>query len=397
MNIKHIAFLSSILAFGACDKSEVIANKPDVEEPSEDYQAEYDRLLKLPIKDIVDELYDENFFIGTANHEKLIGTLSDEIALREFDYFTPSNDFKQAYIHPIFDSWRWDKCNRWIDHATNNDAILRLHAPISPQCSKWAQEDTRTAEEMTQMLNEYMTALCKRYNGTDLVKWLDVVNETIATQNIDDPLYGNVKAGEWFGPRQGTEKWQNPWPIIGYDEASTLRVPLYIDMAFAISNEYAPNIKQIINQHGDFEEVVWKRMKELVSYLESKGRRIDGIGWQAHIDTGWEKQEGYVERLDEFIKWCHSKRMEFHITEMNVWIRDGDVNKESAQTDTYEAVLNTLLKNRHTGVVCLNFWNVRDEDCGNPDWMGCIWRNDGTARPAYEMIKKRLIEEGLDK
>ena len=37
----------------------------------------------------------------------------------------------------------------------------RLHGPISPQCSKWAKDDSRTAEELKQNLFEYMTAQCK--------------------------------------------------------------------------------------------------------------------------------------------------------------------------------------------------------------------------------------------
>lgn len=49
--------------------------------------------------------------------------------------------------------------------------------------------------------------------------------------------------GDWFGPREGTDKWENPWTILGYDEESELRVPLYIDKAFEIANKYAPDHK----------------------------------------------------------------------------------------------------------------------------------------------------------
>lgn len=140
----------------------------------------------------------------------------------------------------------------------------------------------------------------------------------------------------------------NPWTIIGYDEESDIRVPLYIDMAFEISNKYAPNVKQIINQHGDFEENVWSRMKDLVKYLRSKGRRVDGIGWQAHIDTGWEKVPGNLKRLDNFISWCHNNNLEFHITEMNVWIKDGDISRETEQAETFAEVIDTVLKHHKT-------------------------------------------------
>ena len=55
-------------------------------------------LMRLPIKEIVANYYNGNFYIGTANHGKLIDELSGRIAAREFDYMTPANDFKQSYI-----------------------------------------------------------------------------------------------------------------------------------------------------------------------------------------------------------------------------------------------------------------------------------------------------------
>ena len=349
-------------------------------------------LMELPFRKITEQYYPENFYLGISNHAKLIGKLSTEIADREFGYITPANDFKQSYFHPTFNSWRWERPDAYLSHAQKQNQVIRIHGPISPQCSKWIKEDIRTAIELHQMLTEYMTELCVHYGNCPNVLWMDVVNETIAKDDLDDPLFGQQKTGEWFSARQGTDKWENPWTIIGYDEESDIRVPLYIDMAFEISNKYAPNVKQIINQHGDFEENVWSRMKDLVKYLRSKGRRVDGIGWQAHIDTGWEKVPGNLKRLDNFISWCHNNNLEFHITEMNVWIKDGDISRETEQAETFAEVIDTVLKHHKNGVVGVSFWNVRDEDTANPNWMGCLWRNDGTERPAYKRIKEILIE-----
>ena len=138
-------------------------------------------------------------------------------------------------------------------------------------------------------------------------------------------------------------------------------------------------------------------MKELVKYLRDKGRRIDGIGWQAHINAGWEKVEGNVKRLDDFITWCHTNNFEFHITEMNVWtevkIKGKPVSfTEEEQAETFAAVIETVLKHYKQGKVGVNFWNVRDEDTANPTWKGCIWRNDGTPRPAYNRIKEVFVK-----
>ncbi|WP_195420639.1 MULTISPECIES: endo-1,4-beta-xylanase [Bacteroidaceae] len=397
------AFFFSLMACSA-DKAETLPDTENVEQETEDAQGdgmtqeEKEELMKLPYRKIIETYYDGEFYFGMANKADLIGQLSTDIADREFNYITPCNDFKQSYIHPTFNRWRWEKPDAYLAHAKANGQILRAHGPISPQCSPWAREDNRTPEELSRMLEEFMTGFCMKYNSeAETIPWMDVVNETIAKENLKDPVFGNQVRGEWFAAREGNDKWENPWTIIGYDEESAIRTPLYIDMAFEISNRLAPDIKQIINQHGDFEEVVWQRMKELVKYLRDKGRRIDGIGWQAHINAGWEKVEGNVKRLDDFITWCHTNNFEFHITEMNVWtevkIKGKPVSfTEEEQAETFAAVIETVLKHYKQGKVGVNFWNVRDEDTANPTWKGCIWRNDGTPRPAYNRIKEVLVK-----
>ncbi len=365
-------------------------------------QAKIRMLLNKPIKELVSlQPYAENLFIGSANHQKNLAAydsddlsqLSIDLLKYEYSYATPANDFKQSYIHPTLDEWNWEKSDDWINYASQNNTTLRLHAPISPQCSSWVAEDDRTAEELEQMLEEYMTALCQRYNGVSGVKWLDVVNETIATKSISDDIFDDVEAGGWFGPREGTDKWQNPWVTIGSD-SDEMQTPLYIGMAFDIANQYAPDMKQIVNQHGAFEEVVWSgTMKYLINYLEDTGRRVDGVGWQAHIDSGWELIDDNLERLAEFVDWCHSRGLEFHITEMNVYIYEEPTDElYEAQAETFAAVVRTLLDRQSTGVVGINFWHVLDSDASGGNY-GCIWSDDGVAKPALESIKSELVEK----
>ncbi|MEG0948272.1 MAG: endo-1,4-beta-xylanase [Bacteroidales bacterium] len=353
-----------------------------------------EELKEASLREIADRYYGKNFHLGIANHAKLIGQLSTEIADREFSYIVPANDYKQSYIHPDFTRWRWENPDAYLQHAKEKGQRLRLHGPISPQCSPWARDDKRTPEELSRMLDEYMTALCMRYGNEEQVVWMDVVNETICPEVVKGGTgFDDRKPGDWFGPRLGTDKWENPWTILGYDEQSDIKTPRYIDRAFELANQYAPNVKQIINQHGQFEEVVWEKMKKLVAYLRhDKNRRVDGLGWQAHVEMGWEKKPGNLERLDAMIKWCHANNLEFHITEMNVWMKNPETANEKEQADTFEAIFKTILQNRHTGTVGLSFWNVRDEDTSNASWQGNLWRNDGSSRPAYHRIKQILID-----
>ena len=36
-----------------------------------------------------------------------------------------------------------------------------------------------------------MTQLCVRYGNQPNVRWMDVVNETIAKENVNDPVFGH--------------------------------------------------------------------------------------------------------------------------------------------------------------------------------------------------------------
>ena len=64
-----------------------------------------------------------------------------------------------------------------MNFANENNLMLRVHGPISPQASKWVKDDSRTKEELSLILEEFLTELCEKVNVEKSVKWMDVVNE----------------------------------------------------------------------------------------------------------------------------------------------------------------------------------------------------------------------------
>ena len=341
----------------------------------EQNEKEYD-IDKLSFREIVDMNFPSgNVFIGAATHYNLLSAFQGEI-LNQFSYITPANSFKLTRIHPQPGQWDWQQADEWIARGKKGEQVIRLHAPISPQCSKWVKHDDRKAEELDEILVEYMTALCKRYNSVDNVKWLDVVNETIAPD------------GTWFGPKAGDNLWENPWTIMGHDNNHPLHPPIYIKKAFEIANEHAPDIKLIINQHGQFEPEVWEKMKELVQYLRQSGLRIDGVGWQAHVNVGWEKEGDNQERLSDWISWAHDHDLEFHVTENTVWIKDKAEWEQ--QAETFASILRTLLVHRESGIVGWNLWQLVDQDTQKKA-NGCIFDEGLHPKPAYYAIKELLL------
>lgn len=328
-------------------------------------------------------LNDKLLIGATLNHHEL-GTIKENLYLKDFKYLTPANAAKQNRIHPRPNVWKWKQINNFMRFANKNKLILRLHGPISPQASKWAKEDFRTAEELHKNMVEFTTAFAKKFNNEKSVKWMDVVNETI------------LPSGKWFGPRPGTDKWENPWLKIGLDENG---FPLYIIKAFEIANKYAPNLKFVYNQNGGMQDLMWDKLKKTILYIRSKGLKVDAIGWQAHILLS-KTTEGFVtdtdnqiQKLSNLIDWAHNNDLEFHVTELDYFIEDeSKLNEEyQKQAEVYQKIVDILKEKSKYGLVTLNLWDlsIRTKK-GKVGAFHSIYDKDFKPNLAYEVIHSAL-------
>ena len=246
-----------------------------------------------------------NFYMGAALNSNQLGTSVETLFLNEFDYATTENSAKQSIYHPSPGTWNRTRVDAFLNFAKNNNITLRMHGPVGPQSSTWAKTDTRTALELETNMTEFLTDLSQRINNQTHVKWMDVVNETV---NSD---------GSWFSDKSGTDQWENPWVKMGYNSDN---IPNYIVKAFEIANTHATNISLIYNQHGGMESAAWDKIKSTILYLKNtKGLRVDGLGWQAHlkdhIDLGMDKEK--LEYFSNLIDWAHTNGLDFHITEID--------------------------------------------------------------------------------
>jgi GH35 family endo-1,4-beta-xylanase len=315
---------------------------------------------------------------ATLNHNEL-SSKKGKLFLKDFKYLTTANAAKQTRIHPTPATWNWKLVEDFIAFANKNNLIVRLHGPISPQASRWVKQDHRTPEELENMLVEFATAFAKRFNNEPSVKWMDVVNETI------------LRDGTWFGPKEGTDKWENPWLKIGLDENG---FPLYILKAFEIATKHATNLKLVYNQNVGMETKMWDKVKETVLYIRSKGYRVDGIGWQAHLLLG-AKRKDFVDHIDEsmeklsdLIDWAHQNDLEFHVTELDYLVKDDHkLNTERViQKEVYQKLVDVLKAKSKNGVVTLNLWDVGvryKKGAGN---FQSIYDEEFNPTPAYDVI-----------
>ena len=317
---------------------------------------------------------------ATLNHNEL-NTTKEQLFLKDFKYLTPANSAKQTKIHPTPKVWNWQPIDDFINLAQKHDLQVRLHGPISPQASKWAKEDHRTPTELNQIMTEFATAFAIRFNRESTVKWMDVVNETI------------LPDGKWFGPKEGTEKWENPWLQMGLDENG---YPLYILKAFEIATKHAPNIKLVYNQNAGMQTEMWDKVKETILYVRSKGYRVDGIGWQGHIGLSrttkalLENTEVELKKLSNLIDWAHQNDLEFHVTELDYFIEDSSDLKKGlkSQAEFYQKLINVLQEKSKSGVVTLNLWDIGERTKkGKEGAFQSIYDSNFQPTPSYNVIK----------
>lgn len=355
----------------------------------------------VPLRTLANRAFAEKpVYLGGATSLRHHRDKEADLLRAHFNYVTPANEFKQSKVHPNPETWNWAEADAWLEIAAANAQVIRIHGPISPQCSPWAKADERTAVELDRNITEYMTELCRRYNGHPRVKWMDVVNETV-----------NSLDGTWFGPAAGSDGWENPWLAIGLEtnippRYTRLRdgVPLYILKAFEICTREAPDIHLVLNQHGGLNPVAWDRVKQLVLYLRERGLRVDGIGWQAHInlaasprhrslvDTDWTTDSVNTESLGELIDWAHANDLEFHITENNIHDAKAAPYDGERYAGIIEQILRTLLERRANGTVTWNLWTLMDR----PHWkqeklmMYGLWDENGNPQPSFYAVRDLL-------
>ncbi|WP_163324761.1 endo-1,4-beta-xylanase [Draconibacterium mangrovi] len=355
----------------------------------------------LTIRQIIEKYYgNTNFNFGCISKAIYLKEDNPDVAfyLKEFSYNVPENEFKQSGVYPEPDSnWRDDNFLGLIEMARKSNQIMRAHAPISPQCSRWAMADDRTPEELQAVMEDYMDHVSKAIEANrDIIGWMDVVNETVTEGNIYDSVY-HYKTGDWYGPLVGDRRWQNPWTTIGYEFDSELNVPTYIIRAFEIANENAPNVKMLYNHHGQLEEKAWDKIKQTVLYLRNRGLRVDAIGWQAHVPVGFENVNGKMEQLNELIDWCYQNDLEFHVTEIDVNVgKNVDdsifVQKEKEIADTYAAITETMLKKIGKGAVTINCWALKHRRRRIEGSFAGLFDDERKPTQAYYRIKKVLLE-----
>ena len=242
----------------------------------------------------------EFFPVGAAIWQ---GDLSGEHAFlltKHFNSITSENDMKWSSLQPTEGNFTFANADAQVSLARANNLLVRGHTLIwHNQTPAWVFNDpngnpmTPTPENralLLQRMENHIRAVVSHF-GDSVYAW-DVVNEVIDPAQPD-----GFRRSPWFN-------------IIG---------PEYIETAFRIAHEVAPNARLYIN---DFDTTnVTKRafLYNLIRDLKSRGVPVDGIGHQMHNNVDFPSAQAIIETINMFSE----LGVDNQITELDVSIYSG--------------------------------------------------------------------------
>lgn len=198
-----------------------------------------------------------NFPIGTAiDFEELnFNPAYSEIAIKQFNSFTPENIFKADYIHPEQNVYNWTQTDSLSDFCLANKKRLHGHTLIwYKQIPQWILNYQGNSGDWEKLFKSHIQTLVSHFKGK-VAAW-DVVNEAF---NEDGTLRNSIwreKLGDG-----------------------------YIEKAFIYAAEADPNALLFYNDFNlESNPNKCSSVLSLLNNLRNIGIKVDGIGLQMHIN-----------------------------------------------------------------------------------------------------------------
>lgn len=239
-----------------------------------------------------------NFFpIGAAIHA---GDLTGEHAFlltKHHSSVTSENDMKWSSLQNVEGTFTYSNADAQLAFAKTNGLRMRGHTLVwHQQTPAWVFNDatgaplTPTPENKALLLARLETHIraVVAHFGSDLYAW-DVVNEVIDPGQPD-----GFRRSPWFN-------------VTGTD---------YIDRAFQVAREVAPNAELYINDFDTTSTAKRQFLFNLVSDLRSRGIPVDGVGHQMHNNVDFPSGQAIVDTIEMF----HALGVKNEVTELDVSI-----------------------------------------------------------------------------
>ena len=329
--------------------------------PTPTTQASYVNLKDLPS---LKKIYEDDFLIGTIYAEGYLGENDIELMDTQFDVITPENILKPENMQNVEGTFTYGATDKMMSFAKEHKLDVVAHTLVwHQQIPTWMMEDVDKDTATLQMQN-HIKNVASHYKG-QVISW-DVVNEA-----IEDGM-ALPADGDWTKCLRSS-KWYNS---IG---------PEYIAMAFRYAKEADPTCKLYYNDYNletpEKADVAYAMIKDLLS----QGVPIDGVGLQAHYQTGT-AAGGLEYAIEKF----SSLGLEISVTELDVTYSktvNGEMPKEGEiqQAITYAQIFK-ILKKFSDKITRVTFWGNIDSQSWRSEMFPCMFDKNYQPKEAFYAV-----------
>ncbi len=299
--------------------------------------------------------------VGTA---LMSARLQDErvrtVVAHNFDSLTPENEMKWESIEPAPGVFSYAGADKLVAFAAANGMRMRGHTLVwHSQLASWVKR--LPPGELRAAMVKHVSTVAGRYRGK-IAAW-DVVNEALAD-----------------GP-SGQLRDDSPFTALG---------PTFIDEAFRVAHEAAPDAQLFYNDYEIEGEGSAKSDAAfaLCKRLVEAGIPIAGVGFQMHVDPRhWPSAESIRRNMERYA----ALGLRIEITEMDVPIGEipGNLDQklERQRAIAHDIVAACVAVER---CAAITFWGLTDRDSWleDPHWGALRGRGphhallfDGAYRP----------------
>lgn len=319
-------------------------------------------------------------YVGAAMNQRYMKTDSDYAALgaQEYSLLTEENACKMTQIASSMTDFDVTNCNYTANFAEQHGMAMRGHTLI------WGAPTSDGHQHNPEFVNN-------ETNATALEEFMVNYITTVMTDVPYPFVWDVVNEAVGDGPNQVMKT--SPWTII--DD--------YICKAFTAARKANPNAQLFYNdyKHASMTGKYARksdRVYSMIKNLTESGCPIDGVGFQSHIDIGYDDEHYAAVRKN--IQRYNDIGIKVHFTEIDV-----RCNQTSAKNCPYNTtwsdealekqadIFNNLLAICLEEPNCMNFesWGLTDKYSSQPEPQNALpFDKEMNKKPAYYSLLSTL-------
>jgi len=305
--------------------------------------------------------YADYFPLGAAINNWELDQAPD--ALADFNHLTCENAMKPFNIHPSEDRYDFAEADRIANFARSHGFKMTGHALLwHRQTADWwfdglTASDPSTIELLKSRLKAHIETVVTRY--ADVVDNWDVVNEVISSY---DHVYRDGSEGS---------KW---YEMFGNEE--------YVYWAY----QYAHDALEAVAKGSSVGKLYYNdytvtskvdKILTMLSWLETRGIRVDGVGFQSHEYMNWPGTDELQGAFDRFVAAGYKLKIsELDVTVYDDYATGGFVPSPQveytpeladAQAQRFASLFSVYRANKDN-ITSVTFWGLTD----NRSWLNYV-------------------------